>query len=106
MSTNLLDDQPQLQSNVQRAGFGIRLGAYLLDYVFVLILSFAIAFLAVFLLVGNDPVFFEGTTEEETLVTQMILTVAVGSTLYTLIEVFKGASSGKMIGSSEIFVET
>jgi len=111
--SNILDDSGASSSSPARSGFGIRLGAYLIDGVFmIIILSIVTYVFAAFFIKNVEDTVAPGavvSNEEAAVVVggifaaffemikNIIWGIAIGSLLYTLIEGITGASPGKMI---------
>jgi uncharacterized RDD family membrane protein YckC len=110
--SNLLDDSPKFNNNdrhqfnnteIHRADFSTRLGAYLLDFLFMIIfISVLVFFIAVISINainesasanGRDPV-FDGILAS---FLSIIWSIIIGAALYALLEAFTGASLGKMV---------
>jgi len=103
-NNNLLDDYSQGSSKpIERIGFGTRLGAHLLDGLFMVIFIWLVAYVVALLFVSsvstaaanNDDLAVANSFLS--LIINMIYGIVLGASLYTLIEVFTGASFGKMI---------
>ncbi len=107
--SNILDDSGASSSSPSRSGFGIRLGAYLIDALIMAIIIYTVAYIfATIFVQGVEDAVKAGEviTREDAVVVgegfidmlmKMIWGVVIGSLLYTLIEGITGASPGKMM---------
>jgi uncharacterized RDD family membrane protein YckC len=109
--SDLLDDSPQFNNNknlfdsddIERADFGTRLGAYLLDLVFMggfgFVVSIFVGFvgIAFFESSNNSSNFSDAVGGFFIWLISLFWALFIGAFLYNLVEAFTGASLGKMV---------
>jgi uncharacterized RDD family membrane protein YckC len=107
--SNILDDSGASSSSPARSGFGVRLGAYLIDGLFMGIIIYIVGYIfaKIFISSVEGTVTAGGTMSNEDavaavggllgMIMNMIWGFVIGALLYTLVEGITGASPGKMI---------